>query len=118
MRATHPAFVVTSALPARRRDWASVFEEDGAEVRVCSGPLANCALLRGETRCPLLDRADLAVYDLDSVTSAFLPVLMRTYPHRSFVFARDTLAAAGRHEPSVERFVLGGRGRGMCFGAL
>lgn len=107
--------VVTASLE-RRRDWARPFEQDGTKAIVCSGPLVDCPLARGETRCALLDRADLAVYDLDSVTASFLPVLMRAYAHRTLLFARDALTPGGRHVPSIRRFSAGGRGRGLCFG--
>ena len=112
-------FVVTSADPARRRDWASLFEEDGTRVLQCSGPLIDCPLARGETSCRLLDQADLAVYDLDSVTSTFLPLLRRAYAHRSLLFARDALTPGGQHRPSIRRFVVAGRGRrNVCFGGF
>lgn len=108
--------VIVSASPERRRDWARPFERDGGRALGCSGPLVHCPLVRDETRCALLDRADLAVYDLDSLTASFLPVLMRAYAHRTLLFARDTLTPGGQHQPSIRRFAAGGRGRGLCFG--
>lgn len=119
VRASGPAIIVTSADLARRRDWARVFEEDGVRVAQCSGPLIDCPLARGETRCRLLEESELAVYDIDSLLPTFFPTLLRAYPHRSFLFARDALAAGGRHRPSVRRFVLArGRSGGPCFGTF
>ncbi len=107
--------VVVSADPARRRDWASVFESGGQRVAVCSGPLIGCPLARGETGCLLLDESDVAVYDLDSVTPTLLPLLVRLYRHRTLLFARDTQTPGGRHRPSIVRLASPSRGR-ACFG--
>jgi hypothetical protein len=110
--------VVTSAVPERRRDWARLFREDGTRVLECSGPLVDCPLLRGESACQLLEDADLALYDLDSVTPAFLPALLRRYASLSVIFARDAFSPGGQHMPSVRRFHFARRDRGACFGGF
>ncbi len=109
-------FLVASGEPARRRDWARLFEAEGERVVACSGPLVDCPLARGELRCPLLDAADMALYDLDAVTAEFLPTLLRAYPQRSLLFARDAVSPGGYHQPAIKRFVSAGRTQGTCFG--
>lgn len=113
-----PAYVVASADPKRRRDWARTFGGEDGPVTLCSGPLVECPLARGEARCSLLDKSTHALYDLDSITPTFLVTLLRVYPHRTLLFARDALTAGGRHRPAIKRFVVGKRHRDVCFGGL
>jgi hypothetical protein len=110
--------VVTSAVPERRRQWAKVFSAEGTRVLECSGPLVDCPLLRGERECTFLAGADLAVYDLDSVTPLFLPTLLRKHAGTSILFARDALSPGREHTPSVRRVHFARRARATCFGAL
>ena len=110
--------VVCSAMPERRRDWARILAADGACVVQCSGPLVDCPLVRGETACRLLRAADLAVYDLDSITATFLPTLLRRHPDRTMLFARDSVSPGGQHAPSVRRVHFRRRAAAACFGDL
>lgn len=112
---TAERYVVVSAEPERRRDWAELLERDGAAVTCCPGPRRRCPLVVGDGGCTLLDGAQVAIYDLDDLTPELLPILLRTYADRSLLFAHDTLAPSGRHQPSVKRFVLGGAPAGSCF---
>lgn len=95
--------VVISADPERREGWARSFETEGARVLRCVGPRVTCALQAGQPRCPLLDEADLAVYDVAAITPAFLLRLVRLYPRLQLGFARDVVDADGGHRPAVER---------------
>ena len=110
--------VVTSAVPERRQQWAKVFADQDTRVFECSGPLIDCPLLRGERECVVLASADLAVYDLDSVTPLFLTTLLRKHSGVNVFFARDALSPGGEHTPSVRRVHLARRGRAACFGSL
>lgn len=105
--------VVVSADPERRVRWASSFEAEGARTLRCAGPTVACALSRGLLRCPLLDEAGAAVYDVAAVTPEFLLTLVRRYPDLALVFARDS--DGGR--PVVERVSGGERlPLDVCFG--
>lgn len=92
-----------SADAERREGWARFFEAEGARVIRCVGPLVSCALFAGRARCPLLDEAELAVYDVASLSPTFLLRLLRRSPRPQLGFARDVVDADGRHRPSVER---------------
>lgn len=114
-----PAYVVVSADPERRRDWARTFDRSVARILECPGPLGACPLARGALRCAVLDEAELALYDLDSTLPSFLATLVRVYAHRSMLFARDTLTPGGRHQPAVKRFAIGRLpDDDACFGDL
>ena len=68
-----PHLLVVSGDPDRRERWAAVLAETGYEVARCAGPATSCAIVDGR-RCPLLEAADLALYDAE----AYVPRLART----------------------------------------
>ena len=84
----------------------------------CAGPLAFCGLKESRS-CPLLEGADVAVYDVAAVSPDFLLRLVRSRCRAALVFAHDEADAAGRHGPVYERAFCGGRPRDIesCFGS-
>ena len=82
------AVVVVSGDGRLRETWARAFEGQGLRAMRCAGPeVTSCALLIMD-RCPLHAAADIAVYDVDSVTPALLKRLRRPFPHTEIVFAK------------------------------
>lgn len=111
MNGNAPYLLVVSGDPDRRERWARVLAETGYEVARCAGPAVSCAIVDG-TRCPLLEEADLALYDQD----AFIPRLARVLGARhgydaSIVVAQDD----DRGRPALLRRV--GRSVAGCFGS-
>ncbi len=90
--------VVVSADETRRADWVDAISSQGRCVVACGGPFAGCVLMDGRLSCPTLDRADLAVYDLEAVHSLFLARLFRAHPGLAIRFARDERPGL-RHRP-------------------
>lgn len=95
------AIVVVNADAEQRRDWAAGLQSDVTRVLGCAGPLVTCALLRDLASCPLLDEADLAVYDTASLTPGLVPRLALAHPDVPLLFARDERGTDGRHQPVV-----------------
>lgn len=95
------AVVVVSAHAERRRDWSAHFESDMTRVLGCAGPLVTCALLRDLPSCPLLDEADLAIYDTASLTPELVKRIARAHPAMPLLFARDERGPDGTHRPIV-----------------
>lgn len=93
--------VVVSPDPLRRWDWARHFEGDGTRVLRCAGPSVACALLEGLPTCPLLDEADVAVYDREALVRDFVPTLLAKHPALPVLFARDEATLSGHHVPVV-----------------
>lgn len=84
-----PRLLVVSGDPDRRERWARVLAETGYDVARCAGPASSCAIMEGR-RCPLLEEADVALYDRD----AFIPRLARVLGarhgyHASVVVGQD-----------------------------
>lgn len=67
-----PRLLVVSGDRDRRERWARALGADGYSVARCAGPSVTCAILEG-MRCPLLDEADVALYDRES----FAPLACR-----------------------------------------
>ena len=106
-----PHLLVVSGDPERRERWAAVLAETGYEVARCAGPATSCAIVAGR-RCPLLDEADLAVYDADAYAPGLARILGRQHGYRATVLvAQDD--ANGR--PAALRR-SGGTSPG-CFGS-
>jgi hypothetical protein len=106
-----PRLLVVSADPDRRERWARVFEGMSHQTSRCAGPTVTCAILKGH-RCPLLEEADIALYDRESFVPALARALGGPTPYRAQVLvAQDD--AAGR--PTAVRRA-GGAG-GACFGS-
>lgn len=104
--------LVVSADPDRRERWGRVFAEVGYDIASCEGPTASCAILHGR-RCPLLDEADVAVYDRESYVPSIARALGRCSPYRAFVLvAQDD--ADGR--PTAVRRGTSSAGI-ACFGS-
>ena len=111
MRTYVPHLLVVSGDPERRERWAAVLAETGYEVARCAGPVASCAILEGR-RCPLLEEADLALYDAEAYVPRLARVLGRQHRYRASVLvAQDD--ASGR--PAAVRR-SGGTVSG-CFGS-
>ena len=70
------------------------------DVATCAGPSSRCVLLRGEASCPLVQGADLVVYDFDATSPSFLAMLLRAHRSADVVLARDRIAR-GQHRPSA-----------------
>lgn len=106
-----PRLLVVSGDAERRERWAGALMETGYEVGRCAGPATSCAIVEGR-RCPLLDEADLALYDADAFVPRVARVLGRAHGYRATVLvAQDD--ANGR--PAALR-----RGGGTvpgCFGS-
>jgi len=92
--------LVVSPEPARRADWATIVADERTDVATCAGPSDRCLLLTGCDRCPLVERADAAVYDLEFTRPELLAALMRAHPRVEIVLARDRWVR-GQHRPSV-----------------
>lgn len=102
--------LVVSGDADRRERWARVFAEAGYDLARCVGPAVNCAILHGR-RCPLLDEADIALYDRDS----FAPAIARALggrQYKAFVLVAED-DAAGR--PTAVRRT--GSAGIACFGS-
>lgn len=93
--------VVVSAWNARRRDWGTLAAGDETRVLRCAGPERFCALMEGHPSCPLLEQADLAIYDVSAVMPSFWTRLHTAHPGLAVRFARDELTAEGHHRPRV-----------------
>lgn len=104
--------LVVSGDPERRERWAAVLAETGYDVARCAGPAAaSCAIVDGR-RCPLLEEADLALYDTVAYVPRLARVLGRQHGYRASVLvAQDD--ADGR-PAAVRRNVVTGPG---CFGS-
>ena len=85
--------LVVSGDTDRRERWARAFAEAGYDIARCVGPTVSCAILKG-CRCPLLEEADIALYDRES----FVPPVARALGARQYqtfvLVAEDD--AAGR----------------------
>lgn len=111
MRTQAPYLLVVSGDPDRRERWAAVLAETGHDVVRCAGPATGCAIVDGR-RCPLLDEADLALYDAEAYVPRLARVLGRPHEYRATVLvAQDDVN--GR--PAALRR-SGGTAPG-CFGA-
>jgi hypothetical protein len=84
MRTSVPHLLVVSADPERRERWAAVLAETGYEVARCAGPATSCAIADGH-RCPLLEEADLALYDAEAYVPRLARVLGRQHGYRATV---------------------------------
>lgn len=93
--------LVVSADGEVRADWARYFEGLGMRTLRCVGPTVSCALIAGNTRCPLHEEADFAVYDRSSVTPELTLKLLCPKLPLPIVFAQDRISNEGRHEPLV-----------------
>ncbi len=89
--------VIVSADAGRRIEWGNHFAGDTRRVVRCVGPTVSCALLAGEPTCPLLDAAELAVYDRDSIVPDFVPLLLDRHPSLLLLFATDDPVQDGHH---------------------
>ena len=87
-----PRLLVVSGDPDRRERWARVLAETGYEVSRCVGPTATCAIVQGK-RCPLLEEADIALYDQD----AYIPRLARMLGARDGYRASILVAQDDEH---------------------
>lgn len=105
--------LVVTPSEAQRRDWSAVVADDRTRVETCPGPSANCLLLRGVSSCPLVERADLVLYDFDATTPQFLAMLLHAHRNAEVVLVRDRLVR-GQHRPSA---VLRRRPRSTGFDA-
>lgn len=103
--------LVVSPSETRRTGWSEVVDDGRTDVATCPGPNDGCILLRGES-CPLVAGSDVALYDFDATTPAFLATLLRSHRAAEVVLVRDRLVR-GRHRPSV---VLRRRPRGTAHG--
>jgi len=92
--------LIVSPSEARRRDWSAVVADGRTDVGSCAGPSSSCVLLRGEASCPLVQGADLVVYDFDATSPSFLAMLLRAHRSADVVLARDRIAR-GQHRPSA-----------------
>lgn len=106
--------LVVSPEETRRRGWAAVVADDRTDVATCAGPSDKCFLLAGSEGCPLVDRADAAVYDLEFTRPELLAALMKAHPRVEIVLARDRWVR-GQHRPSV---VVRRRPRALAFEAV
>lgn len=103
---------MVSADPDRRERWARVFAEAGYDIALCAGPTVSCAILQ-RRRCPLLDEADIALYDRESYVPPLARALGGRPPYRAFVLVAED-DAAGR--PTAVRRRTGSAGI-ACFGS-
>ena len=111
MRSYTPRLLVVSGDADRRERWAAVLAETGYDVSRCAGPATSCAIVEGR-RCPLLEEADLALYDAGSFVPRLARVLGRQHGYRASVLvAQDD--ADGR--PAALR--RGGDTTPGCFGS-
>lgn len=85
--------LVVSGDADRRERWARAFAEVGYDIARCVGPSVSCAILQGR-RCPLLDEADIAVYDRASFAPPVARVLSGGQYQTYVLVAEDD--AAGR----------------------
>lgn len=92
--------LVVSADPDVRGDWAGYFEGLGLRSLACAGPSPRCALLE-QGSCPLLQQADVAVYDRSTLTPQLTLRLVRTSRAVPIAFARDQRDEHGHHQPLV-----------------
>ncbi len=97
-------YVVASADPPRRTAWARFVGASAKRVLTCAGPGRDCPLVSGETRCRLLDVADVAVYDRACADPQFLARLVRAYPRLGIAVAHG--GTDGEHTPAVTRFTV------------
>lgn len=100
MKGTETVVVVMPEV-ARGGDWVDALRGDHREVLWCAGPRQGCPLLSGHALCELLERADLAVYDVDGVSVSFLARLFRAYPELDIRVCRDDCLRDGRHRPAM-----------------
>lgn len=85
--------LVVSGDADRRERWARIFAEAGYDIARCVGPSVSCAILQGR-HCPLLDEADIALYD----RASFAPPVARALgggQYQTFVLVAED-DAAGR----------------------
>ena len=102
--------LVVSGDPDRRERWARVLAETGHDVGRCVGPTANCAILQGK-RCPLLEEADIALYDQE----AYIPRLARMLGARHGYRASVLVAQDDEHGRPATLRRTGSLAAG-CFG--
>lgn len=92
--------LVVSQSEERLGGWSRVIADDRTDVLTCAGPNELCPLMAGADRCPLVSRADAAVYDLERTRPELLAALMRAHPALEIVLVRDRWVR-GQHRPSV-----------------
>lgn len=91
--------VIASAHEERRRDWVALSQDGDTRVLQCAGPLGSCPLIQRSATCPLLDQADLAIYDAGVIVPAFRARLHAAHPRLPVRFARNARTAGGFHRP-------------------
>ena len=104
--------LVVSPSAARRTDWAAVVSDGRTDVEVCAGPRDSCPLLKAGS-CALVGACDVALYDFDATTPAFLAELLHAHRAAEIVLVRDR-TVRGQHRPSV---VMRRRPRAAAFEA-
>lgn len=107
-----PRLLVVSGDADRRERWARVFAEAGYDIARCVGPAVTCAILQGR-RCPLLDEADIALYDRESYVPRLARALGGRPPYHAFVLVAEDDAAG---QPTAVRRRTGSAGI-ACFGS-
>lgn len=103
--------LVVSPSEERLAGWSAVVADDRTDVLTCAGPNERCPLMTGGDRCPLVGRADAAVYDLERTRPELLAALMHAHPRVEIVLVRDRWVR-GQHRPSV---VVRRRPRSLAF---
>jgi len=91
--------LVVTPSPERRRDWAAAVGGGRTAVETCPGPSERCPLVAGLGSCPLVARADLVIYDVESAPPGSFGLVMRAHPGVEIVLARDRVVG-GRHRPT------------------
>lgn len=110
MSEKRPRLLVVSGDPDRRERWARVLTETGYDVSRCVGPTVTCAIVQGK-RCPLLDEADIALYD----QGAYVPRLARMLGARHGYRASILVAQDDEHGQPAALRRTGSLAAG-CFG--
>jgi len=90
--------VVTSS-PERREQWAAAVGGRRTAVETCPGPSERCPLVAGLGSCPLVARADLVIYDVESASPRSFGLVMQAHLSAEIVLARDRVVG-GRHRPT------------------
>ena len=97
--------LVVARDPETREGWARSLEATGMDVMRCVGPAVSCPLVHDGARCPLLDDAELALYDEGTLTDEFIGRLRASSPKGMVVAARDRRLIGGEHEPALSRAI-------------
>lgn len=92
--------LVESADPGARATQSAMLRAHGYDVVSCGGPASledpGCPMLGADGRCPLVDQADVVLYDLDldkPDEGAVLDALRAAYPSRPVVAELPTAKA-------------------------